>query len=234
VWLGAPGALRIVAREGNLAPGTTDSAVFADFSSPSANAAGQIAFTASLKAGIGGVTQSNDRGLWATDPAGALQLIAREGEPLEVAPGEFRTITRLEFRGGSGNADGRRSMFNDQGEVLFWAQFVSGEGVFISESVKNAPAPSDFNQDYLVDGADLATWRDGYGITGPAARLDGDADGDLDVDGADFLNWQRQLGGGAVAAPGLASAAPVPEPEIGAMLFTGLASMLRRKKRNRR
>jgi hypothetical protein len=38
--------------------------------------------------------------------------------------------------------------------------------------------------------------------------VQGDADGDRDVDGADFLAWQRQLGGATAVTAGAA----VPEP----------------------
>jgi hypothetical protein len=38
--------------------------------------------------------------------------------------------------------------------------------------------------------------------------MDGDADGDLDVDGTDFLVWQREFTGGSGAPASVA----VPEP----------------------
>ena len=54
--------------------------------------------------------------------------------------------------------------------------------------------------DLGVDSADLAAWRGAYG---PSRA--GDADGDGDTDGNDFLLWQRQVGldlsGSATAAP---------------------------------
>jgi hypothetical protein len=68
-------------------------------------------------------------------------------------------------------------------------------------------AEADFNQDGLVDGADLATWRTNYGLAA-ASPSQGDADDDGDVDGGDFLVWQRQV----TAAAGTIAAAAVPEP----------------------
>ena len=59
-----------------------------------------------------------------------------------------------------------------------------------------------------MDNADLTAWRGGFGRTTGATKLQGDADGDRDVDGRDFLVWQRQ-----VSAP---VAAAVPEPSGGA------------------
>jgi hypothetical protein len=76
------------------------------------------------------------------------------------------------------------------------------------------PQTPDFNQDATVNADDLVAWSDNFG-----ASAVGDADGDNDSDGADFLAWQRQLGqqneqpGAAPAlaaaiAPKIAAAAP--------------------------
>jgi len=63
--------------------------------------------------------------------------------------------------------------------------------------------PADFNDDSVVDGADLVAWRSAFGPTAGA-----DADGDGDSDGNDFLVWQREA-----SSPGAAVAvAAVPEP----------------------
>jgi hypothetical protein len=228
VWSGPAGALRQVAREGEPAPGAVDGAVFFEFGAPSINAAGQVAFLAVLKSDVGAVTPQNDQGLWATDASGVLHLIAREGDLMEIAPGDLQPITQLYFGGNTGNSDGRRSMFNDRGEVQFWAQVGSGEGIFISELVKNQPAAADFDGDGEVDGDDLAAWKTGPGAAGAATHSQGDADGDMDVDGADFLTWQRQLGGGAT---GLAiTGAAIPEPAAIAMLLSGASALLARKR----
>ncbi|HEX6962932.1 MAG TPA: hypothetical protein VF175_13765 [Lacipirellula sp.] len=72
--------------------------------------------------------------------------------------------------------------------------------------------PGDFDENGGVDGADLARWRMGFGMTAGAVHTQGDADGDQDVDGADFLAWQRQLGGASTeAATGVV---PEPSPEV--------------------
>jgi uncharacterized secreted protein with C-terminal beta-propeller domain len=52
-----------------------------------------------------------------------------------------------------------------------------------------AAAPGDFNFDGIVDSHDLPVWRASYGFDAA-----GEADGDGDADGADFLAWQRHLG----------------------------------------
>jgi hypothetical protein len=85
---------------------------------------------------------------------------------------------------------------------------------------------ADFNGNQTVDGADLSTWKTGFGSkTGTFAS--GNLDGDGDTDGTDFLLWQRQLGAHALAA---AATSAVPEPAsitLGLVVACGLA--LRRK-----
>lgn len=73
----------------------------------------------------------------------------------------------------------------------------------------SAPVESgDFNSDGVVNGLDLAIWKNGFGATGTAAtKAAGNADGDGDVDGRDFLIWQR---GGSPSAS--AAMTGVPEP----------------------
>jgi hypothetical protein len=123
---------------------------------PSLNSSGQVAFRADL---IGsGVNSSNNKGIWATDWTGTLQPIARAGQQLEVAPGNFRTISDLNFTSASGNSDGLSSGFNNVGQLVFWASFTDGsQGVFVSNEV--AHIPGDFNDDGTVDAADYVVWR---------------------------------------------------------------------------
>ncbi len=81
---------------------------------------------------------------------------------------------------------------------------------------------ADFDEDGDVDAADLVKWETGFGTSGTAVHMDGDADGDDDVDGSDFLTWQRQFGSGV---PTLASSQAVPEPATLYMLLLGVAAM---------
>lgn len=76
-------------------------------------------------------------------------------------------------------------------------------------------AATDFNKDGSVNAADLAMWRQGFGVDGR-----GDADGDGDTDGADFLQWQRQLG----ASPATSATTNVPEPAAKWLLTAGAAA----------
>ena len=78
---------------------------------------------------------------------------------------------------------------------------------FISLSPLPEFAATDFNRDGAVNGADLAIWKQHFGLVGTASYQTGDANGDHNVDGADFLLWQRQWASAASATQGA-----VPEP----------------------
>ena len=57
---------------------------------------------------------------------------------------------------------------------------------------------ADFNEDGSVNSSDFPIWRLGFGELVRAIVTDGDADGDEDVDGRDFLAWQQSSAGGLV------------------------------------
>jgi len=87
----------------------------------------------------------------------------------------------------------------------------------------------DFDQNNVVDGADLTLWKAGFGATGQTDDSNGDADADGDVDGEDFLIWQQELGmTGSVAA-----LSAVPEPACGTLGVVALvAAYAARRKLN--
>jgi hypothetical protein len=68
-----------------------------------------------------------------------------------------------------------------------------------------------------VNGDDLAAWRNAFGATDV-----GDADGDGDSDGADFLVWQRTAGKNSGGSP---SAAVVPEPSTATLALALFAAL---------
>jgi hypothetical protein len=133
IWSEGLEGLHIVAKESDQAPGLPDGqsfgALLAGGSQHVINAAGQVAFIA----GYGG--QGFGTGIWAEDRAGKLHLIAHQGQTIEVAPGDFRTIDQLVFLGDSGSQDGRPRGFNDRGQIVFSARVAGGWGVFLSNKV---------------------------------------------------------------------------------------------------
>jgi len=124
LWLDTSGVTALVARTGSHAPGTPAGTVFNSFfqgmNSSAINDAGQVLFRAYLTGA--GVNSDNDEGIWATDRSGVLQLIVREGDSLQVAPGDVREIEDLDFLAPSWDY-GRPLGFNNKGEVAFQHPF---------------------------------------------------------------------------------------------------------------
>ncbi|MBA3483791.1 MAG: autotransporter-associated beta strand repeat-containing protein [Pirellulales bacterium] len=111
-------------------------------------------------------------------------------------------------------------------EGLVWDASQLAVGV-IGVDVINPPlAPADFDENGMVDGADLMRWQDNFGSG--TTHTQGDADADGDADGADFLVWQRQLGN----VPVVAATAAVPEPSnwLLCSLATAGATTTRRRR----
>jgi hypothetical protein len=99
---------------------------------------------------------------------------------------------------------------------------ITGAGLL---QVQTYDLPGDFDNNQIVDAADLTVWRNAV-VANSAA---GDTNGDGRSNGADFLIWQRYLG---ATNPAVAASAAVPEPStiVGAMIaMLGLASRARRR-----
>jgi hypothetical protein len=143
LWIGKSEHLALLARTGDHAAGTPDGVAFDGFlpyfGGLELNDFGQAAFTAYFRGDdVPGVAV----GIWATDRSGELQLIARVGGSIEVAPGDLRTIQQLSLvSDGTGNGDGKPSGLNNRGQVAFWALYTDGEGIFVSD-VAAVPEPS--------------------------------------------------------------------------------------------
>ena len=152
------------------------------------NDRGQLAVKLPLQ---GAVTADDDIGIWAQDHTGALQLIARKGQMIEVAPGDTRQVASLEL-----------GDINKLGQIAFHATFVGGGyGVFVSSQV--ALTPGDYDGDGSVATDDFALWKSTFGS---AVDLLADGNGNGIVDAADYTVWRNHLsstgpGSGAVACP---------------------------------
>ena len=133
----------LIAREGELAPGTDFYFGSLTFGSPSINAAGQVAFYTAL------IPDLNDpftavAALWLYDPTAGLTLIAKEGDMVEVSPGDFRQLASLtldSFSLGTGLEDGRRSSFNDAGQLVY-AGFFADDTAAIILATPTIPEPA--------------------------------------------------------------------------------------------
>jgi hypothetical protein len=127
----------MVAQQGQQAPGLPAGYTFyGNFKDPSINATGRIAFFAQV------ANLSNAYGIWAQDVNYNLQLVALADSPIAgsglagtIVPGEFA------FLSGSGNQDGRRSAYNDIGQVAFRARLSSNVQAGIVSNIAVIPEP---------------------------------------------------------------------------------------------
>lgn len=120
------------------------------------NSAGQIVFEASVTGD--GISSATDGALFAVLVDGSVRKIAREGDQIEVADGEFRTIhgnLAITFAGGSGGSDGRSSGLSDFGAVVFKAGFTDySNGIFVAK-IPDCALIGDMNDDNVRDGLDI-------------------------------------------------------------------------------
>jgi hypothetical protein len=126
----AGGAL-LVAREGDLAPGT-DGARFGAFLSvalPSWRSAGPL-FVARLASGPG-VTRQNDLGLWTSDESGNLRLVLRTGDALAVQGAE-KTVRAFTVLSAVPDSTGQTRSFNDRHGVAMRVTFTGGTESVVS------------------------------------------------------------------------------------------------------
>ena len=197
VWSEGSGSLALVARKGSPAPGTAAGVTFSSiFPGPVTNGNGQVAFTASVTGE--GVDGSNNFGVWAEDRNGVLTLVIREGDQIEVAPGDVRTVLSVFMTSGevaiSGGEDGRPINFNDAGQLAFRLIFTDFSGGIIVSSFP-IPIPADIDGDGDVDFDDLdALVAVLLGMPlDPAHVAHADLNGDLNSDGKDIQPFVNAL-----------------------------------------
>ena len=193
LWSNADGTLTIVARKGSRAPDAPVGVNFDSFGVHWLNGAGRLAFEASL-AGPAVTIGVNDLAVFAQiGSGGALRMLARTGDTIEVAPGDTRTISFLSFGGqNSGMEDGRPAAFNDAGQAAFEAVFSDGTyGVFatigpdadgdrINDAFDNCPTvPNPTQTDSDGDGVGDAC--DNCRTIPNANQIDTDGDGTGDA-----------------------------------------------------
>jgi hypothetical protein len=158
------GSLQLIVREGDQAPDLPLGVLIDDLplEPPSLNNLGQLAFAATLRRHVGGVTADNDAAIWAQDRNGDLRLVIRKGDSIDVDNGpdvDLRTVTSSLFLPGSGNQDGTPNFFNDLGQLVFRAEFSDGSaGVFVW-SPFTIPEPASLHLVVLVLSLSAARFR---------------------------------------------------------------------------
>lgn len=180
IWTNAAGELRLIAREGAVAPGSAG--VFKAFTSLALGASTTtetaLAFTA-LLVQTGAVSSANDLGLWLSNDGGAPALVLREGQMLQVG-GVSRKVRSFKalalLKGAPGQGHGVEA-----GSVAARVKFHSGvqavirffgPGDFDVVAVTGGAALesafdtfSDVTQDAAAQAAFVATLMTGGGVT---------------------------------------------------------------------
>ncbi len=159
IFAGLPGNLHPIVQAGTQAPGAPAGTTFLKlglslgpaYPDVGLNGLGQVAFAAQLTDGTFGV--------WGTDRGGILREVMHSGDVLQVAPGDYRTVSGVAFLGGSGNSDGRASGFSDNGQLAFWASFTDGSsGIFVSDALA-VPEPATLTLAALALVMATGVWR---------------------------------------------------------------------------
>jgi hypothetical protein len=131
------GVVRLIAREGDVAPDTPAGSVFSFVDLPMISSTGRTAFNARVSGP--GVDSAHDQGLWMTDITGALHAVLREGDLFDVDPGpgvDLRTISgTILIPDTSGN------IIDANGTMTISLTFAgAGDGVFTIASPVPEPA----------------------------------------------------------------------------------------------
>lgn len=129
-YVAATGAIQLIAREGTVPSGVFDGGTLKFFATAVADEAGG-AFMATLAPNGSTVTAANDEGIWVFDTAGVVTLVARQGFPFEVGPGDFRTVKTLHFLTAQLGSRGVGRSTNSAGSRILQLTFSDGSsGVF--------------------------------------------------------------------------------------------------------
>ena len=131
VWRDGAG-LCLIAKEGSGAPGLVTTDVIA-LPALTAHPAGNAAFSALLRRGVGGVTRSNNEGVWSV-PMGACtaDLVLRGGDSIDVG-GTTETVKRPSIAETPDDGTGGRSSSAGGGNISITATYQNGRqtGVFV-------------------------------------------------------------------------------------------------------
>jgi len=139
LWVGTPGNLQLVAREGDPAPGTVGATLAMNISSAAImiNDRGQVVFPCDTAGGDTVVSvNSSARFLW--DPIHGLKLVARGNDLVEVQPTVFDNIFTVTGAVQFSNQDGRALSFNHDGKLV--ARFNSNLGMPFVAIIDTCPA----------------------------------------------------------------------------------------------
>lgn len=181
----------VIVREGDPAPGYGAGVVFDDFlavlsQKTLADEAGHVYFEATVFGP--GIDNSNNSGLWVSEPNGELRPIVRSGQWITLNDDSDRQVESFSLIQGQGRHTGNRHGVNSHGHVGLQITFTDNtHAVVIAEP---ASCLGDLNNDGNVDGLDLLILLSAWGSCDDCLA---DLNGDGAVDGLDLLmmlaNW---------------------------------------------
>ncbi|HYE62995.1 MAG TPA: choice-of-anchor tandem repeat NxxGxxAF-containing protein [Phycisphaerales bacterium] len=199
LWrVSADGQVSGVVGHGQSLPGLPPGVTTSNLWDPSMNAAGEVALMVDV-AGPG-ISSANNRVLVCIGAHGRMDVVARTGVPLTIAPGIVRTPTAIGFQSGGGGEDGRATGLSDSGVVAYRAIFSDGSYAVLTATVPRC-GTADFNNDGDIGtDADIEAFFACLGgnccETCYSGGADFNADGDIGTD-ADIESFFRVLGGGS-------------------------------------
>ncbi len=173
----------MLAQAGNLVPDLPDGTVYG------ADAPGRVLLSNSGKVYVKmrSNTDSISRdGLFVFRPNGTMSTLMREGDNIQLAPGDVRTISALWLAstGNSSGADGRGSQIGGGETIVAQLAFVQGGNAIVQIF---GGCSADFNADDQVDFFDYLDFVDAFSQND--ARADFNSDGEVDFfDYLDFVD----------------------------------------------
>ncbi len=139
VWSDALGALTLLGVAGGPVP-EISGAKFNAFSSVALPETGGAIFVAKMRHGFGGVSASNDTGLW-RETASGVKLLIRTGQKLSIGGGgTLRTIRTFTAIPGVPGSQSQRRSFTSDGTVYVRVSFTDGSSGILELPPTNAPA----------------------------------------------------------------------------------------------
>jgi len=96
--------------------------------SPDTNARGDLLFRAQLRGS--GVGLSNREAIFFASSDRGLEMVVREGDEIELAPGDRRVVSSV-----SEGISRYQSPLSDGREILMWLQFTDGSSALVAASV---------------------------------------------------------------------------------------------------
>lgn len=118
LWWTRTDAPALLARAGSIAPGTGGALNDRFLSLALPDGSRGPLFTAKLRTGNGGVTRTNNVGLWAVSSVGQLELLARTGTQVGL-PGVTRTVRSLTALVAVPGSTAQARAYNDSGQVVY-------------------------------------------------------------------------------------------------------------------